>query len=179
MKNKIVKLSGIIILFIISFNCISSDIWSGKEAHMSCGTASVKVTAECKKISRNATDNICRDYQLEINNNGLLKDLQLPYIPTEQEKLLKNQGYSFNKVVKPGEWFPDMMKCYNNKFIIIGYKLGLTEEEEVNGSLLPYIDAPFFDLSGAFLSGPLVKDLRTQEIKNPYSNTKINFITNR
>lgn len=179
MNNKIVLHLGLIALLLNSFNCLSNDNWSDKQAYMSCGTSSVKLSAECKIVSNNSTYNICKGYQVEIKNDEVKKVLRLPYMPDEQKELLESQGYSFNDVVKPGDWFPDMMNCYNDKIIVIGYRLGLIEEEEVNGSLLSYIDAPFFDLSGRFLSGSLVKDLRSKEIKDPYNNTKINFITIR
>ncbi|EOB13020.1 hypothetical protein NBO_252g0002, partial [Nosema bombycis CQ1] len=89
------------------------------------------------------------------------------------------RGYSFNNVVKPGDWTPSTMKCYDNENIVIGYHLGLDEEESVKGSLLSYIDAPFIDLSGNFITGNKLSELRSREMKNPYDNTRIDFISNR
>lgn len=146
---------------------------------MQCGPALVKITAECKVDQGISTANICKDYKMEMSSASDKKVFSLPYIPEDQRKLLEGQGYSFNKIVKPGDWVPSAMKCYDNKTIVIGYQLGLSEEESVNGSLLSYVDAPFFDLSGGFIKGKELTDLRSREAKNPYDNTNIDFIKNR
>ena len=116
---------------------------------------------------------------MEIKNGTNNKEFSLPYIPNSQKVLLEGQGYSFNDVVKPGDWTPSTMKCYDNENIVIGYHLGLDEEERVKGSLLSYIDAPFIDLSGNFVTGNKLSELRSREMKNPYDNTRIDFISNR
>lgn len=173
------KSSLALCLYFISSGCIAGSDWGTKEAHMLCGSALIKVTAECKVDQNKPTANVCKNYKMEISSNSDNKVFSLPYIPDEQRKILREQGYNFNNIVKSGDWAPSIMKCYDNKNIVIGYQLGLSEEETVNGSLLSYIDAPFFNLSGDFIKGKELSDLRNREAKDPYNNTNIDFISNR
>ena len=167
MSNANCKFKFILFIWLISFGSFASGEWSEKTAQMQCGPALVKVTAECQANQRSSTENICKNYQMEIKNDTNNKLFPLPYIPEEQKKILEDQGYSFNNVVKPGDWTPSTMKCYDNESIVIGYQLGLDEEESVKGSLLSYIDAPFIYLTGGFITGKNLSDLRTREIKYP------------
>lgn len=116
---------------------------------------------------------------MEITHSDAKKIFHLPYIPESQRRILEEQGYKFNDVVEPGDWAPSVMKCYDNENIVIGYKLGLTEEESVKGSLISYVDAPFFNLSGEFITGDKLSDLRKREIRDRYNNVNIDFIDNR
>jgi hypothetical protein len=179
MSNVICKYRFVLFMCLIPFGCIAGSDWNLKEAHMQCGPAIAKVIAECKTDQKNSPTNICKNYKLEITNVSGTKVFQLPYMPEGQRKILEDQGYTFNNVVKPGDWAPSMMKCYDNENIVIGYQLGLDEEESVKGSLLSYVDAPFFNLSGDFITGKKSSDLRAREIKDPYDNTNLDFISNR
>ncbi|CZZ39706.1 Uncharacterised protein [Enterobacter kobei] len=173
------KFKFLLCMLLAPFFSFASGTWNAKSAQMQCGSALVKVSAECQMNQKSPTENICRNYQLEIKNGTNNKEFSLPYIPNSQKVLLEGQGYSFNDVVKPGDWTPSTMKCYDNENIVIGYHLGLDEEERVKGSLLSYIDAPFIDLSGNFVTGNKLSELRSREMKNPYDNTNIDFISNR
>lgn len=173
------KFKLLLIIWLIPLCSFASGKWSDKTAQMQCGPALVKVSAECQVNQRSPTENICKSYQLEIRNGTDNKVFPLPYIPKDQKEILEGQGYSFNNVVKPGDWAPYTMKCYDNESIVIGYQLGLAEEESIKGSLLSYIDAPFIDLSGNFITGNKLSELRSREIKNPYNNIYIDFISNR
>lgn len=173
------KLKLFLFVWLNLYCCFASGSWSAKSAQMQCGPALVTVSAECQVDQSSSTENICKSYQLEIKNGKDNKLFPLPHIPNSQKTLLEQQGYSFNNIVKPGDWAPSMMKCYDNESIVIGYHLGLDEEESVKGSLLSYIDAPFFNLSGDFILGKKLSDLRIREIKDPYDNTNIEFISNR
>ncbi|TBL65029.1 hypothetical protein EYY96_21870 [Hafnia alvei] len=173
------KFKSLLCMLLAPFFSFASGTWNAKSAQMQCGSALVKVSAECQVNQKSSTENICKNYQLEIKNGTNNKKFSLPYIPNSQKVLLEGQGYSFNDVVKPGDWVPSTMKCYDNENIVIGYQLGLDEEESVKGALLSYIDAPFIDLSGNFITGKKLSELRTREIKNPYNNTNIDFISNR
>lgn len=166
-------------IYFVSFGCVADSGWDAKEAHMQCGPALVKITAECKVDPEITTANICKNYKMEIIGATDKKSYSLPYMPDSQRKRLEEQGYKFNNKVKPGEWAPSVMKCYDSKNIVIGYQLGLSEEESVDGSLLSYVDAPFFDLSGRFIKGSELSNLRSREAKDPYNNTNIDFISNR
>ncbi|POT59880.1 hypothetical protein C3432_04010 [Citrobacter amalonaticus] len=173
------KFKFFLFVWLIPYYSFASTSWSAKSAQMQCGPALVTISAECQVNQRSSTENICKSYQLEIKNGTHDKLFPVPYIPNDQKILLEKQGYSFNDVVKPGDWAPSTMKCYDNESVVIGYHLGLDEEESVKGSLLSYIDAPFIDLSGNFITGNKLSELRAREIKNPYDNTNIEFIRNR
>lgn len=173
------KFKFLLCILLAPFFSFASGTWHTKSAQMQCGSALVKVSAECQVNQKSPTENICKNYRLIINNGTNNKEFSLPYIPNRQKVLLEGQGYSFNNVVKPGDWAPSTMKCYDNENVVIGYHLGLDEEESVKGSLLSYIDAPFIDLSGRFITGNKLSELRSREIKNPYDNTNIDFINNR
>lgn len=179
MRDMTFKSKFLLCMLLAPFFSFASGTWNAKSAQMQCGSALVKVSAECQMNQKSPTENICRNYQLEIKNGTNNKEFSLPYIPNSQKVLLEGQGYSFNDVVKPGDWAPSTMKCYDNENIVIGYHLGLDEEESVKGSLLSYIDAPFIDLSGNFVTGNKLSELRSREMKNPYDNTNIDFISNR
>lgn len=179
MRNITFKFKFLLCMFLTPFFLFASNAWNAKSAQMQCGSALVKVSAECQMNQKSPTEDICKNYHLEIKNGTNKKEFSLPYIPNSQKALLEKQGYSFNNVVKPGDWAPSTMKCYDNENIVIGYHLGLDEEESVKGSLLSYIDAPFIDLSGNFITGNKLSELRSREMKNPYDNTNIDFISNR
>lgn len=179
MSRAIIKHSYLFFIWLTPYICSANSYWNGKTAQMQCGPALVQVTAECQVDQLFPTDNICRNYKLEIKTSKGSKVFNLPYMPTNQKKLLEKQGYTFNNIVKPGDWAPFMMKCYDNDNIVIGYQLGLSEEESVSGSLLPYVDAPFFNRLGVFVTGGKLSSLRSREIKNPYDYTNIDFISNR
>lgn len=178
MRDITFKFKFFLCILLVPFFSFASDTWNAKSAQMQCGSALIKVSAECQVNQRSPTENICKDYHLEIKNGTNNNEFSLPYIPASQKSLLEGQGYSFNNVVKPGDWAPSTMKCYDNESIVIGYHLGLDEEESVKGSLLSYVDAPFFNLSGDFITGKKLSDLRTREVKDPYDNTNIDFISN-
>lgn len=173
------KFKFLLYMLLVPFFSFASGVWSVKTAQMQCGSALVKVSAECQVNRKSPLENICKNYHLEIKVGSHNNYFSLPYIPGSQKNLLEEQGYSFDNVVKPGDWTPSTMKCYDNENILIGYHLGLDEEESVEGSLLSYIDAPFIDLSGNFITGNKLSELRTREIKNPYDNINIDFISNR
>ncbi|MDY1039334.1 hypothetical protein [Lelliottia sp. CFBP8978] len=179
MNSVIFNCRFLLFICMVSFGAFANSDWNAKAVQMQCGSALVKVTAECQMYQGSSTENICKDYQLEVKTSASNKVFHLPYIPKEQIKILEDQGYTFNNVVKPGDWAPSTMKCYENDSIVIGYHLGLDEEESVSGSLLSYIDAPFFNLSGEFITGKKLSELRSREIKDPYNNTNIDFISNR
>lgn len=166
-------------MLLLPFFSFANGVWNAKSAQMQCGSALIKISAECQVNQKSPMENTCKNYHLEIKNDANNKEFSLPYIPNSQKVLLEEQGYSFNNIVKPGDWAPYTMKCYNNEYIVIGYHLGLDEEESVKGSLLSYIDAPFIDLSGNFIAGDKLSELRSREIQNPYDNTNIDFISNR
>lgn len=173
------KFKFLLCILLAPFFSFASSTWNAKSAQMQCGLALVKVSAECQVNQKSPKENICKNYRLVIKNGTNNKEFSLPYIPSRQKVLLEGQGYSFNNVVKSGDWAPSTMKCYDNENIVIGYHLGLDEEESVKGSLLSYIDAPFIDFSGDFITGKKLSELRSREIKNPYDNTNIDFISNR
>lgn len=179
MKVRDINFNFLLCILLTPFFSFASGAWNYKSAQMQCGPALVKVSAECQVNQKSPTENICKNYRLEIKNGANNKGFSLPYIPDSQKNILKKQGYSFDNVVKPGDWAPSTMRCYDNENIVIGYHLGLNEEESVKGSLLSYIDAPFIDLSGGFITGNKLSELRSREIKKPYDNTNIDFISNR
>lgn len=144
---------------------------------MQCGSALVKVTASCKKAPGGFKVNTCKNYQLRISNNNTDKIFHLPYMPDKQRKTLERQGYQFNNIVEAGDWEPKLMKCYDDEYIIIGYNLGLTEEETVKESLILQIGAPFFNLQGEFVSGKKLEELRERELNSSLNYTLIDFIS--
>jgi len=171
------KFNGVCtLLALVSLNTFADDSWIKREAEMQCGPALVQVNSECKIDPTDSTVNVCKNFQLNIKKDNKVKVLHLPYMPDNQRKLLESEGYTFGNIVKAGDWAPKTMKCYNDKYIVIGYALGLSEEETVKGSLLSYIDAPFFKFDGVFVVGDDALKLREQEIKDPYHNTNIDFI---
>lgn len=178
MSNVNYKFRFLLLIWLIPFSCFAGDEWSNKTAQMQCGSALITVSAQCQAEPIFTEDNRCKNYQLEIKNGRDNKVFHLPYIPDDQKKLLEKQGYTFNNVVEPGDWAPFTMSCYDNESIVIGYQLGLTEEETVNGSLVSTIDAPFFDLSGQFITGRKLSELRKRELTGRNDYTFIDFISN-
>lgn len=144
---------------------------------MPCGETQVKVTADCKNLDKTSMEKICKDYKIEMRNIDEIKTFKLPYIPRNQIELLKKQGFTFNSEVRKGDWAPSTIRCLESNYLLIGYQLGLTEEENINGSLLSYIKAPFFTTSGHFITGDKEINLRKTVINNPYIGTPIDFIT--
>lgn len=100
------KFKFLLCMLLAPFFSFASGTWNAKSAQMQCGSALVKVSAECQMNQKSPTENICRNYQLEIKNGTNNKEFSLPYIPNSQKVLLEGQGYSFNDVVKPGDWTP-------------------------------------------------------------------------
>ena len=168
----------LLLIWLTPFSSFAGDEWSNKTAQMQCGPALLTVNAQCQADPIFIKDNRCKNYQLEIKNGRDNKVFHLPYIPDNQKKLLEKQGYTFNNVVEPGDWVPLKMTCYDNESIVIGYHLDLIEEETVNGSLMSTIDAPFFDLSGRFITGRKLSELRKRELTRRNDFTYLDFIYN-
>ncbi|MEC5319910.1 hypothetical protein VSX61_13335 [Brenneria populi subsp. brevivirga] len=163
------------ILF-VSLDCSASDNWKERHAQMPCGNAVVNVSADCKNDPDDSTLNICKSYQVSLISDGNTNTYALPYLPKDQRNFLKKSGVVFPDVVGAGDWVPQTVSCIEDKYILVGYVTGITEDDEGNNSLSLAANAPFFNAGGEFIQGDKVKELRTIIRKKGTGDLFVNFI---
>lgn len=178
--TKIVKFRELwTLLALISFNCLAENsAWNNREVNLVCGEALVQIIAKCRPNPKDATNNICKNYTMKIINYGNKRTYVLPYISESQRASLLSQGYRFNNIIKPGDWAPQTLSCYDNKSLLIGYTTGMNDEEEIENSLTSNTQSPFFYLNGNFITGLEEKVLRQRELRRNGGYVNINFTVN-
>lgn len=176
MINK-VRYTGVCsLLVLVSLNSFADNSWASREAHMQCGPALIKISAECKNAPNDSTINTCKNYNIYITKDNKITSYKLPYMPESQRKSLIKQGYEFNEVVKAGDWASQTMSCFDNQYIIIGHTTGITEDDEVDSSLASTVQAPFFNLNGDFITGNIENSLRLKVRKHSAGDVYANFL---
>jgi hypothetical protein len=85
------KFKFLLCMLLAPFFSFASGTWNAKSAQMQCGSALVKVSAECQMNQKSPTENICKNYQLEIKNGTNNKEFSLPYIPNSQKLSWKDR----------------------------------------------------------------------------------------
>lgn len=176
MNNK-VKYSGTCALLVfVSLSSLADDNWESREAHMQCGLANIKVTAECKADPEDPDSNICQKFELKISQKNKVFTTKIPYMPIEQRDKLEKQKFTFPDIIDSTDWAPQKMLCIDDRYILIGYWDGMNDAETIDGSLSVNITAPIFDFNGDFVSKDKSKILRNKISPIPQGEVYINFV---